>query len=167
MSPFPCPVGNTCTYSPTPIAGNYYRCTGTQDICQTKTRMISPILLVKTMWMWFSYCIGGTSAKIVGHIVKMNKQCWEHCRLKVNNSTWCGMAWCHVTSQGSAPSKEMRSFRIVLGTKRSKDVFHGVRHYTGNLLSVKIHWGHAFIINAEFHTKCLVCTCTSSFYQCT
>ena len=35
----------------------------------------------------------------------------------------------------------MRSSRIVLGikrAKRSKDLFHGVRHYTESLLSVKI-----------------------------
>ena len=26
---------------------------------------------------------------------KINKQCWEHCRLRVNNSTWHDMTWRH------------------------------------------------------------------------
>ena len=69
---------------------------------------------------------------------KWIKQCWEHCRLKVNYTT----CRCDMTSQGSTPyghSKVVLPSGIVGTVLPRWGASAEVLHYTESLLSVKIN----------------------------
>ena len=69
----------------------------------------------------------------------VNKQCWEHCRLKVNNSTWHDM-WCH-EAPPPCDSGTMRSpFRCRASLYWKKTLFT----FSKNQI-LHINWERTFI----------------------
>ena len=94
---------------------------------------------------------------------KTNEQCWEHCRLKVNNSMWRDVMRLHPFQGNEVNQNSFGHSKVVLpsgivGTLLPRwDVPVDVHHYTESnlsLLSVIMLWKHSNSVICNWHFYC-------------